>query len=824
MRRLFLLLAIAALIVALFCVAGGVALAKEEIGFDYITPDYIEWGTLQQVAACGDSVAVLQTYEDGAVWLTYVHSDHSVDLTAAYLALKGTALAIDPAAVQMAIYGDIVLLHLGDDLLYAYTPVDGLVATAVRTAFDVPLMGAQAISAFGIDSDGTLCVGYRTMMGYGPIHGLADLTDPDFQFADGTTLPVDHVNYRMVVQGGKCYIYYSDSYLSFSYRTQQLDKPLRTVEAMDAFSYTASPLFLRHDTLYMAELVGEEWQERAVVAAQAMVGGSATDWSLSRATVCVGALGTNGWRVYIADNGQHALKCYDADFTLVRMYGSHGTSADRLHDPTCVDADAMTAIVDGGNGRVVVHRGTEITLLEGTAQLVATGGEKVFVANSLLVHIYNFARPTGDLPYTQSTLYFDSAVTSLCSDGTNGYALSDNVLYRLGAEPIEVRQVPNALSIAAGKHEGMVYVQTTEGILAFKDGYSVGEAIDTTHLQIAAMDIDYCGNVYALLADHTTVQRFMRQPDGYTADAVHLAGPVTHLAIRADGAVLGLYHHALVQVALPVQSTVNAHYDHPTQYDFVVGKIENQVWGYGSPNNYGSIQMVKPCYALHLATVTYLDATFAYVELDDTVSTRVYIPTAAIAYLPDKIYEGYNVRYNGTDATTRVYRHPSYNAEAVAEIPSSQATFRVKRMMGLDGDACVWPWYEVEYQGGVAYVNRYYYIEDKITYPTVQRYYARCVASKLGAVVNVYADPDWDAEVVATLVDGTRVEMTAPLDKDSEFTKIRLGDREVFVATVGLTDTNLTNGQTFAILMSVVVVLAAIVTVVLYALVRRKRR
>ena len=65
--------------------------------------------------------------------------------------------------------------------------------------------------------------------------------------------------------------------------------------------------------------------------------------------------------------------------------------------------------------------------------------------------------------------------------------------------------------------------------------------------------------------------------------------------------------------------------------------------------------------------------------------------------------------------------------------------------------------------------------------------------------------------------------MTAPYDADSEYTKIRLGDREVYLRTANVTTRSLTNGQTFALIMSVVVISAAAVTLVLYLLVRKRR-
>jgi len=129
----------------------------------------------------------------------------------------------------------------------------------------------------------------------------------------------------------------------------------------------------------------------------------------------------------------------------------------------------------------------------------------------------------------------------------------------------------------------------------------------------------------------------------------------------------------------------------------------------------------------------------------------------------------------------------------------------------------------VRYDDRVCYVTADNYVDAQPPYEEVERYYARCVANKLGEKVPVFAAPDADSEVVATLVDGTKIELTAPYDSAAEYTCIRIDDREVYIRTANVTTRALTNGQTFALIMSVVVICAAAVTLVLYLLVKKGR-
>lgn len=797
-----------------------VALAQETtVGQAIQTQDYYELGTIHAVAASGDIVVVVQTVDE-QVHLTYMGGySHDVNLGAAITALADPQLALPQTldGMSLALYDRTVVFAIGGAKLYSYSPDLGLYPTEVPTSYDMGGLGQSAITSFAFDNDGTLCAGYSLVL-----HRVAFARLYEAMSTVGDTMmKITRLDYQMSAQDGVLCLGYGDAYMLYDYRNDAVAAPLLPTAGYDAICYTTTPCILRNGAVVAATYENGNWQESALVASQ--VGEAQQDELLQNAVaICASKSGVD-YRICVADNGQRAVKIYQ-DGALVRMLGSYGSSTSRLNAPMLVAAAQCVAVADTGNERVLVYLDDQVVSLDVSATSIACGDNAVVVAGDLFVNVYDFSRSTTQQPYSLYAYYFADTVKSVCYDGENAYALSGGVLYRLidQSDPIKVRDLPDAIRIVAGKHRGIMYVQTPTEIASYKDGVAVGVTIEVDATMVATFDVDYCGNAYVLATDGSTLLCYERLPDRYNQSTLTLRNVVCDIAVDGQGNAYALYHHALVRLDVAVQSEQSAAFAHPTEFDLKAGTIDTQVWGYGSLNNYESIAVVPACSALHLATVVYRDAEFCYLELADAQGTRVYVPSAAFVALPDKTYSGYNVRYDGPKGTTRVYAYPSVGAQAIDTVPTEEAVFTVKRMFGWDGQQCVWPWYEVDYNGQVAYVAATYYIEDKVDYPNVQRYEARCVASRLGEAINVYAQPDYSSEIVTKLVDGTKVEMTAPLDKDSEFTCIRLSDKEVYVPTQRLKTGGLTNGQTFAILMTVVVVLAAIVTALLYALVRRK--
>ena len=811
-----------ALAVVLVALMGVTAFAAAEpVGQTYVTQHYYELGRIVAMSAYRDSVAVLRAKDD-----------------VSYLSVMGGAeadvrLNVDPNAldkVHMAYYDGKVLLSLGDNLIM-YDLSDGRWRdTNIVTVYESSgMMGTTRtpLTHFDVDERGMLYVCYELEMGWVPID---DVFNDGQLFVGSTKLSQATQTYTsFAVHDGVCYFY----------RTSNAEGTVFTVDTNDGVTAT--------ETRVVAPLSGVAYADGLLCLRQGQVeiqtdtdstvvlpradATHGADAYLRDATSMCASYDGSIWRVWVADNGQAAVKVYDTAWHCVDMFGAQGNASGRLDSPTQVAHGTMTVVNDRGNSRTVVLRDGTYYHLDGPASCVATAGDRAYVARGDVVLCYDFRRPQAEYPYTITTNYLPDEVLSVCCDGNTVYALVRDNLYVLHGDDSGIVQlhVEGAVRAKTGQHAGMVYVQTPTAITIYKDANPSGVSLDLTGLTVADFDMDYCGNIY-LLTTEGELYGYARLQDGYSEASLIVTGAIQALSVGRDGEVYGLYHSALIRLDLAVRTVDNSVYDDPTWDDPVsVVSVNEAVWGYASPNNYESIVRVPAhTYAMRMATHTYMGEQYYYVEfvlsaVDTVRYERVYIPVAAATVVESSRPEDRYVRYDGASSATGVYPYPSYSAEASYMVDKADATFHVLCVMGVEGDDVVWPWYMVQTPMGVGYVAVDNYVSAQPPYVEVERYYARCVAGKLGEKVAVYVAPEEGAEVVTTLVDGTKVELVAPYDPNFQYTCIRLDDREYYVLTANVTDKALTNGQTFALSMSVVVICAAGITVLLYLLVRKRR-
>lgn len=827
-RILLLVVCLAVLLAAVFGVHS--VAAAEAIPQQYVTADYYELGTIYAVSAYADSVAFLRT-KDGVAYLTVLGATRA-----------DVMLTVDAASlgeVHMAYYDGKAMLSLGDALT-VYDVRDGTWhRTNIPTVYESEgLMGTvrTPLVHFDVDETGRVYVGYQLTIGWLPFE---DIYNDGQLFTGSTVLSQSTQNYdAFTAHNGVC-MFYRTSGAMFALNTNV--DPISATETveMSAFSMadmTTQPLFLRDGLV-----VGNEGTVHVAGVDQAHTG----DAYLRNGTALCTSRVDGAWRLWVVDNGQSAIKMYDEQMQYLGMYGAWGEADGRLQDPTQVAHDRMVVVNDSGNHRVAVLRDGVYTHFDVDAGCVATVGERVFVGEQNIVTCYDYARPSDVLPYTATIYHLPSTVLSVCADNTTVYALTaDNLfLLRTESDPINTLRLEGAIRAKIGRHQGTVYVQTTDAIIFYKDMERVEATLSIGDMSVADFDVDYCGNIY-LLDAAGALHLYLLGADGYTdGTADFMAGfaafasglftpgaPLIALSIGADGRVYGLSRSALVVLNIPVRTRENSAYVEP-QWDSPVGvvHVRNSVWGYASPNNYASmVRVPQDTYAMLMATHAYEGAEYYYVEFALSAMgavryEKVYIPVSdatAVGYTtPDNMY----VRYDGASTTTGLYAHPSYSAAAVQTVAKAEATFEVLRVMGVEDGVVVWPWYMVRMGDATYYVAMDNYVSAQPPYVEVERYYARCVAGKLGEKVAVYAAPSTESEVVATLVDGTKVELTAPFDANSQFTCIRLDDQEVYILTDNVTTRSMTNGQTFALIMSIIVIGLAAVTLVLYLLVQRSR-
>ena len=818
MKRVLLACALCVAVLVAVCLGvAGTAYADQAVAVRNVTADYYDLGTIHAIDAHADSVAVLRA-KDGVPYLTVMGGVQADVSLAAY------GVAVDDLAdMRLAYYDGRALLSLGHACLSVYDCRSG---ELLETNIQAPLVssdewGEQIITPlnyFAVDENGWVYVCYATTLRwYKSFDDIFSITKPDIY-----STPMVHSPQSFAAHDHVCYFYTNDG---FVHRTdvETSVSISESIGAMTDYDYADADMFLRDGALYC----------KGTEAASVLVNTAAEErWGdqyLQNATAFCTSRDGAEWRVWVVDNGQSAVKTYGADGTYLGMYGTYGADDGRLRSPTQVAHDVMTVVNDSGNHRTVVLRNGVYTHIDGDAASVTTAGERVYVAVGREVDCYDFSRGSGEEPYTVTQYYAaTNNVVSVAVDGTIVYALTTEELYMFPAVTPIYRGHANR--IKSGRHAGIVYVETDAAIVEYKDGEAVGVSIDVSTIDVIDFAVDYCGNVYVLTTDGA-IYRYDRLVDGYTAPtALTTARAVQALDVHRDGAVYALAAHALVTLDLDVSTRASSAYPEPTWDDPVsVVKITETVWGYACPNNYESMVKVPAgTYAMLMAPHTYLGTDYYYVEfaLDAggvVRNERAYVPrTSATAVAYDQPLNTY-VRFDGATAATGVYPYPSYSAEALYMVPKAEAVFQVLRVMGVEEGRTVWPWYMVRYKDRVCYVAADNYVDAEPPYVEVERYYARCVANKLGEKVTVYAAPDPDAEVVTTLVDGTKIELVAPYDADSEYTCIRIDDREVYIRTANVTTRSLTNGQTFALIMSLVVICAAAVTLVLYLLVKKGR-
>lgn len=811
MKKVLLLgVCLVVLAAAFFCVQA-VALAEDTVTQQYVTADYYELGEILAVSAYRNTVAVLRS-KDGVSYLTVmgdVRAEFTLDIAPA-----------DLSAVHFAYYDGVALLSEGETLTAYDCATGSRRATNVRmklvTTDDFGEQIETPLTYFAVDERGRVYVCY----------GLTILRWMEFAQLFVAGKPEIYSTYLSQVYTafsahcGVCY-FYSTTGSVYTVDTGSgaavIGVP-RSVEAFDDYDYMGEDAFLRGGEIRLSGSV-----------AVAGAGETAGDRYLLQADAFCTSFDGTTWRAFVADNGQSAVKVYDCEWRYVGMYGADGVDDGRLKAPTQVAHDEMVAVLDAGNHRVVMWRDGVYSDIEGDYVSVATHGQRVYVAENDTIACYDYGRPTESAPYTLKEYYLPAAVVSICCDGNTLYALTAEAMFFLRTEtdPFD-RQSVSALQTKVGRHPGIVYVRTTTAIIPYKDREAVGVSVDVSALDVVDFDVDYCGNVYVLTADGA-LRRYARTADGYEASLLTLDRPLTSLSIDADGVVYGLYHSALVRVDLVVRTREDSAYPEPAWSDPVsVVHVHQSVWGYAAPNNFESLVRVpQDTYGMLMASHTYQDNTYYYIEFALVTSgtvryEKVYVPQSDATVVGSALADDAYVRYDGASAETGLYAHPSYSAAAVRMLAKADAVLEVLAVMGVEQGAVVWPWYRVRYDGAVYYVAIDNYVSAEPPYEEVKRYYARCVANKIGEKVAVYAAPAADAEVLTTLVDGTKVELTTPFDASSEYTCIRIGDAEAYILTANVTTRAMTNGQTFALIMSIIVMVAAAVTLVLYLLVQRK--
>ncbi|MBQ9145527.1 MAG: hypothetical protein IJX70_03590 [Clostridia bacterium] len=842
-RSIATLLSVLILVISTLCLPFDLAYAETEsipVPEDpatetVVTNDYVEWGTLYALATDQELGVVV---EGSAGWQLHTFGAYQSVLTL-------PDYITNPAELSLALRRgerDVLLLWHAEGLWAVDLLSQEWLSVRLPQALDLGL-SVHALTCLGLHpTQDVLYAGYGN--GYLVWAPLADtvgegepLAVEYFRDRAATIIADGNFGFDRFVVGEECVYFHNDTLdKSFTYDIETAYVSPSFDEQAEMFLPFAEGVLLREGAVWSTENADE-----AVISV-----GAEQDAELAACGAL--AMHTGGIPLLFAvDNGQAAIKVYDTDYQLVQMFGSRGNSLGRLSSPTALSVGQVVAVNDKGNQRVSIYdpAAKKYYLLDYVADELAVSGNHVYVAVGGLVHQYRIAQGQVQLICTFDLAVVEhvDALVAVCDEA---YALAEGKLYCLHRQSgIDRPQVSeqvwesedgnpflNAVDLVAGRHADVLYLVTKDGqetyVTPYKEGISVGvsEQISSAYSHIEA---DYCGNLYVLSAQDGKLYTHVRNLNGYQVveEEVDLIGLSFN---TADGAVYGLRAHALLKLPLTVATEQNSQYDHPAMdewrkpYQSIL--TTQAVWGYAACDNYESLVRVEEGkLGLLLAEHTYMGNDYYYVEIEihpGERAVRIYLPKDQTQLMPSSTPTAEQwVRYNGADAVTGIYPYPSYEATATHNITTDRALFKIIRIVGVYEGQMVWPWYEIEYEGERGFVCADHYVTAEIQHPTVERFYARVVANRLGETIPVYVAPSTEAEVFTTLVDGTEIELVSPYDEDSEWTVIRLDDVEYYVLTANVTQSALTNGQTFAIILAGVVLLAAIVTFLMYKLVKR---
>ncbi|MBO4535208.1 MAG: hypothetical protein J5755_04665, partial [Clostridia bacterium] len=650
----------------------------------YVTQDYVELGEVLALAASDQAVAAVEVKDD-------VTSIVLLGDTIRRVALP-QGLTPEAASIRLALGEEALLADLGDDALYAYDLQSGAWAkTALVTSLKQGYF-TLVLSAFAVDPASDILY-----MGYGSNLMWIDLEDAlgeSVEYDENKIHSFDqstHSYNLFYVLDNVCYLFNTNQGSGFEYMPNlNAIGQVRSVEAFDDFApagwYLRDGVVWRGDRRVLDKANEEQY----------------LDGYLRQAA----AIAATSNRLLVADNGQGAIKQYDLEGKLTRMWGTWGESQDRLHDPAKLSTDSLVVVNDRGNSRVVIYDPAEDAFTEQPLSLpadcVATYGSLVYVGYGQFVDIFDLTK-RGTTGWRRRVDLADGNAEALAADATGGYAVKEGRLLSLASDvPTEWVGVTGAYQVKVGKHAGIVYVLGRDGHLTcFKDGLKV-EGVDLSLAGLGVIDwtTDLYGNVYALSS--TSLSVYTRLAQGFGEPTVLPLAGYQSLEITPQGEVYALSGHALVRLDLAVPTEESA--STPPQADTNAGVRAiclsvNEVWGYTSPDNFESIVCVTHPYAMLVATVDTEDGKFWYAECtvkgEEERYPYVYVPYDKASLVPDKAVD-ISIKYNGLSEHTGVYAFPSNQAAAIATVARADAIFHAKRIVAVEDADPVWAWYEVD--------------------------------------------------------------------------------------------------------------------------------
>ena len=476
--------------------------------------------------------------------------------------------------------------------------------------------------------------------------------------------------------------------------------------------------------------------------------------------------------------------------TSITMTGNDAFHLDRPTD-LCVSYKGIS-VVDSGNKRIAhidkygvmteqVFEETPIAIANSERDIYCAFQNKVAKINDVTVS------KTYDVENVTDIAYLDKLYV-LAKDGV--YAAIGNAL-------IKIFDVENAKRITVAKDGTNVYLLTDTSVISIdRNGKKLALLADGDFQEAIDLAIDYQGKSYVVFEDKITTITGGDIQNVYPTSA-SMKATLTSACLDGENLVFTAKESFVGSMNLNATTKQNftSSQPQPTISAYYFATANDDALNYSAD---GRIENIS---AASVDTYLVLDSV---IEGDETENYRY-------AYVGKKLVKIIKSDFNRVETTllsgdyvavqdTTLYSLP-YLESSSAPLKEGEIVTRISDTAGYDNSQ----WTIVQKDEKTYFVKSSDIEEYTVIVPEKDKVYGKANADRIGGLVNVYASPDKNSQLVTQIVDGSKVEVLEVLDA---FYLVKFDDFVGYVEKEHIKIDGLTTVQIVAIVLAIIVALA----------------
>ena len=475
--------------------------------------------------------------------------------------------------------------------------------------------------------------------------------------------------------------------------------------------------------------------------------------------------------------------------TSITMTGSDAFHLDHPGD-LCV-TDKGVSVVDGGNNRIAnVDKYGVMTecVFEETPLKITSSERELYCAFQNEVSRISGGQIT-------KTYQVENVVDIVYLDKL--YVLStDGVYTAIGNSLIKIFDVENAKRITCAKDGTNVYLLTSQSVICIdRNGNKLMDVASGDFSEAIDIAIDYQGKSYVVFKEKITILCKDESETIYPASS-SMKATLTSACLDGENLIFTAEESFVGAMSVGAISKQN--------FTSVQPDIEMCDYYFATANenalNYSSDGRIENTSLASDGTYLVLDKT---IENDSDIFRYAYFDNKLVKIVkadfnrvePDTLTGDY-VAANDTT----LFALPYLSADT-AELKKGEIVTRISDVAGYDNSK----WTIVKYGENTYFVKSSDIEEYVVIVPEEDKVYGKANADRVGGLVNVYASPDKNSQLITQIVDGSKVEVVETLD---DFYLVKCGEFVGYVEKAHIKIDGLTTVQIVAIVLAIIVALA----------------